>query len=200
MRWEVVNCFQILLSSGRRTTMMINLPTAIMLWIAFKFYYLRDEEQRIGRFYAKVRGCELLSNFIIFGTKNNLSENYRMRAGVVNCFQILLSSGRRTTNYRKNDRPLWLWIAFKFYYLRDEEQLRSIRRSRFICCELLSNFIIFGTKNNSYQCGKSLSFVVNCFQILLSSGRRTTVTNWVRNTLKLWIAFKFYYLRDEEQL
>ena len=145
-----------------------------MLWIAFKFYYLRDEEQLIKITFWWAVCCELLSNFIIFGTKNNQIILFTLSKWVVNCFQILLSSGRRTTC----KQPFWynylLWIAFKFYYLRDEEQQESGGQQPYQRCELLSNFIIFGTKNNFLFQNRRTRYVVNCFQILLSSGRRTT--------------------------
>ena len=149
-----------------------------MLWIAFKFYYLRDEEQLMNRFHWIVNGCELLSNFIIFGMKNNVDDKGAKSDLVVNCFQILLSSGWRTTiSWCCQTRPQ-LWIAFKFYYLRDEEQLLSKILINFECCELLSNFIIFGMKNNLQRFQFCSGVVVNCFQILLSSGWRTTKWGW----------------------
>ena len=42
--------------------------------------------------------------------------------------------------------------------------------------------------------------VVNCFQKLLSSWWRTTLKTYAKEIIKLWIAFKNYYLRDEGQL
>ena len=143
-----MNCFQILLSSGRRTTPLGKSASSFSLWIAFKFYYLRDEEQQQSHVTENRNSCELLSNFIIFGTKNNESCSLPKVFSVVNCFQILLSSGRRTTFSNKWVCVVWLWIAFKFYYLRDEEQLIDHIIEDYIGCELLSNFIIFGTKNN----------------------------------------------------
>ena len=45
LRFQVVNCFQKLLSSWWRTTIKSWLRIASTLWIAFKNYYLRDEGQ-----------------------------------------------------------------------------------------------------------------------------------------------------------
>ena len=170
----VVNCFQILLSSGRRTTNRSYHRGLYWLWIAFKFYYLRDEEQLKTFLFLRSLCCELLSNFIIFGTKNNINDRRHYRLRVVNCFQILLSSGRRTTCFIDDCGARALWIAFKFYYLRDEEQPMVVIYGSLPSCELLSNFIIFGTKNNGSVYNATAALVVNCFQILLSSGRRTT--------------------------
>ena len=48
---------------------------------------------------------------------------------------------------------------------------------RLISCELLSKIIIFETKNNLFIFVQNGLQVVNCFQKLLSSRRRTTVQN-----------------------
>ena len=196
-----------------------------MLWIAFKNYYLRDEEQLGNAKVNDILSCELLSKIIIFETKNNVS-HWRMNSPfVVNCFQKLLSSRRRTTIKLRVKSSKQLWIAFKNYYLRDEEQLREFIFGKAARCELLSKIIIFETKNNSLEMSAQELHVVNCFQKLLSSRRRTTPArpSWIltpvvncfqkllssrrRTTLilkingltMLWIAFKNYYLRDEEQ-
>ena len=117
----------------------------------------------------------------------------------MNCFQKLLSSWWRTTPVSSNLFTAWLWIAFKNYYLRDEEQLRSSSTWRSYSCELLSKIIIFVMKNNTGKFKSFHSLVVNCFQKLLSSWWRTTFSKGNNSSLKLWIAFKNYYLRDEEQ-
>ena len=203
---EVVNCFQKLLSSWRGTTGQTLSRNRFPLWIAFKNYYLRDEEQLLQQMFIKLRSCELLSKIIIFVTRNNVELRDRSVWIVVNCFQKLLSSWRGTTIFRECDYVLevvncfqkllssWrgttsdfsdvmekvLWIAFKNYYLRDEEQHQRQRRQSRICCELLSKIIIFVTRNNKDLC-KSLSWrVVNCFQKLLSSWRGTTENYWAK--------------------
>ena len=66
-------------------------------------------------------------------------------------------------------------------------------------CELLSKIIIFVMKDNFNSGISALVIVVNCFQKLLSSWWRTTNTIEGWFTLRLWIAFKNYYLRDEGQ-
>ena len=118
---------------------------------------------------------------------------------VVNCFQKLLSSWWRTTIRFAFAFCTLLWIAFKNYYLRDEEQQRTWRRWVCYSCELLSKIIIFVMKNNPVIEIISLRKVVNCFQKLLSSWWRTTFNSNVPSSNALWIAFKNYYLRDEEQ-
>ena len=144
------------------------------MWIAFKNYYLRDEEQlsrnvstgtsrcellsKIIIFETKNNTgpafldpyacCELLSKIIIFETKNNFNPEDKWVDYVVNCFQKLLSSRRRTTPKLCSTITWLLWIAFKNYYLRDEEQHRAKTLLSYYSCELLSKIIIFETKNN----------------------------------------------------
>ena len=221
----VVNCFQKLLSSWWRTTNGITLNTLNKLWIAFKNYYLRDEEQPYSVCYLFKLCCELLSKIIIFVMKNNLSVFRLFVIVVVNCFQKLLSSWWRTTLEHLQPYRVQLWIAFKNYYLRDEEQhfsgLQLLRQGcellskiiifvmknnlSVVCfvviqsCELLSKIIIFVMKNNQHWLPSYWNQVVNCFQKLLSSWWRTTIFFTITSSGMLWIAFKNYYLRDEEQ-
>ena len=93
----VVNCFQKLLSSWWRTTQDYLQLNHLVLWIAFKNYYLRDEGQL--RYIARrcYNSCELLSKIIIFVMKDNETTIYIINNFVVNCFQKLLSSWWRTT-------------------------------------------------------------------------------------------------------
>ena len=171
-----MNCFQKLLSSGRRTTFNLSVEKIDELWIAFKNYYLRDEEQPMYWSHTARSCCELLSKIIIFGTKNNIIFTWTNCLIVVNCFQKLLSSGRRTTRLHFPNLRKMLWIAFKNYYLRDEEQQMDQPTKTDLGCELLSKIIIFGTKNNNPTFNNRTIAVVNCFQKLLSSGRRTTIS------------------------
>ena len=97
----VVNCFQKLLSSWWRTTVAINAQLGVLLWIAFKNYYLRDEGQRGDEISLMKFCCELLSKIIIFVMKDNSKRTRRFITIVVNCFQKLLSSWWRTTFHNK---------------------------------------------------------------------------------------------------
>ena len=95
----VVNCFQKLLSSWWRTTWVAATLTNLLLWIAFKNYYLRDEGQLQTIIEDDPSCCELLSKIIIFVMKDNALAIPMRKFRVVNCFQKLLSSWWRTTNY-----------------------------------------------------------------------------------------------------
>ena len=68
-----------------------------------------------------------------------------------------------------------MWIAFKNYYLRDEGQHIIVTPESHNRCELLSKIIIFVMKDNVIKYSLYSSFVVNCFQKLLSSWWRTTL-------------------------
>ena len=170
------------------------------MWIAFKNYYLRDEEQRERPWIKRQSSCELLSKIIIFVTRNNHVNFPCDILSVVNCFQKLLSSWRGTTNTLNDVAFNTLWIAFKNYYLRDEEQRWLHWEKHPHRCELLSKIIIFVTRNNFGSFVENVFGVVNCFQKLLSSWRGTTRKEIKMEFFTLWIAFKNYYLRDEEQL
>ena len=170
----VVNCFQKLLSSWWRTTVVYDLPHCLKLWIAFKNYYLRDEGQLQAKLNALTVSCELLSKIIIFVMKDNDSTQKVYLLCVVNCFQKLLSSWWRTTTTMFHNKLQGLWIAFKNYYLRDEGQLHQKNLYRCSSCELLSKIIIFVMKDNLYRWEVLRPKVVNCFQKLLSSWWRTT--------------------------
>ena len=117
----------------------------------------------------------------------------------MNCFQKLLSSWHDTTLCWISQLLFVLWIAFKNYYLRDTTQPTHPVILELNCCELLSKIIIFVTRHNSNNFRRILCLVVNCFQKLLSSWHDTTSSNWVIKVIKLWIAFKNYYLRDTTQ-
>ena len=194
-----MNCFQKLLSSWWRTTIVKPILYSLGLWIAFKNYYLRDEEQRSGYEGKGCYSCELLSKIIIFVMKNNKYSSRPTPDMVVNCFQKLLSSWWRTTKRLLERSLVKLWIAFKNYYLRDEEQQCLLTQPLTYCCELLSKIIIFVMKNNLRKSCHLPKTVVNCFQKLLSSWWRTTLRDYENFYQELWIAFKNYYLRDEEQ-
>ena len=170
----VVNCFQKLLSSWWRTTIPSTIAWRMLLWIAFKNYYLRDEGQLYNVIAVPLESCELLSKIIIFVMKDNVVSEGEIMLTVVNCFQKLLSSWWRTTSGNTSYSRLLLWIAFKNYYLRDEGQplLKKLIPAR--CCELLSKIIIFVMKDNTHAFFICEVTVVNCFQKLLSSWWRTT--------------------------
>ena len=94
---EVVNCFQKLLSSWHDTTVCLYLIHFMLLWIAFKNYYLRDTTQLSNLKSVSIVCCELLSKIIIFVTRHNQLQYQPIPCCVVNCFQKLLSSWHDTT-------------------------------------------------------------------------------------------------------
>ena len=196
----VVNCFQKLLSSWWRTARKEALAVDLVLWIAFKNYYLRDEGQLLRDSSMATLRCELLSKIIIFVMKDSFENPREFNSLVVNCFQKLLSSWWRTAVFKRKSNRNVLWIAFKNYYLRDEGQHNTCFVGYSCCCELLSKIIIFVMKDSLMRKLLNGKNVVNCFQKLLSSWWRTALGVAMRISTQLWIAFKNYYLRDEGQL
>ena len=195
----VVNCFQIFLSSWWFATLRLRLLTLTELWIAFKFFYLRDGSQLLYHVKRNIACCELLSNFSIFVMVRNFTDEVETNRVVVNCFQIFLSSWWFATLTEKRLSRCALWIAFKFFYLRDGSQLYGRSRDQQSSCELLSNFSIFVMVRN-FNGKKAIEVrVVNCFQIFLSSWWFATFEGVEMEVYTLWIAFKFFYLRDGSQ-
>ncbi len=180
---QVVNCFQKLLSSWHDTTMSVVLWFSIMLWIAFKNYYLRDTTQLLLLWLLLLLCCELLSKIIIFVTRHNTNKCCIIKYSVVNCFQKLLSSWHDTTLRLHGEYYKGLWIAFKNYYLRDTTQLWLCQYGYVSSCELLSKIIIFVTRHNTYTIMPEQYYVVNCFQKLLSSWHDTTSPTFSANRL-----------------
>ena len=86
----------------------------------------------------------------------------------MNCFQIIVSLTSETT---------------RRYHLHFDA-----------CCELLSNYCIFDIWNNLVIWNPQISFVVNCFQIIVSLTSETTKQQHYKETCWLWIAFKLLYL------
>ena len=146
--YNVVNCFQKLLSSWHDTTLQTYCRKLPTLWIAFKNYYLRDTTQLSELSLMFEIRCELLSKIIIFVTRHNWTVEFGSRELVVNCFQKLLSSWHDTTKGDKAMTDFVLWIAFKNYYLRDTTQRPKAKNSNGGRCELLSKIIIFVTRHN----------------------------------------------------
>ena len=92
-----------------------------------------------------------------------------------------------------------MWIAYKIYYLCDRKQLAVLWLRWRHSCELLTKFIIFAIGNNWKIFDLNAKNVVNCLQNLLSLRSETTRYTSTGNVLRLWIAYKIYYLCDRKQ-
>ena len=183
-----MNCFQIFLSSWWFATVIPNNTVRHKLWIAFKFFYLRDGSQPTDVSALEEYRCELLSNFSIFVMVRNDLATLKRPELVVNCFQIFLSSWWFATNCWMMARKCRLWIAFKFFYLRDGSQLYDNYFCKHTCCELLSNFSIFVIVRNQLRNRIEEIYVVNCFQIFLSSWLEQVDLNY-RNVVNCFQIF-----------
>ena len=170
-----------------------------MLWIAFRIQYLWYQQQQVQRLQYMPDSCELLSEFSIFDTNNNFVVFNRDNFVVVNCFQNSVSLIPTTTGNVLKRRWRQLWIAFRIQYLWYQQQPVSLKRQRYLRCELLSEFSIFDTNNNKLILLLKQQLVVNCFQNSVSLIPTTTQTANDRVSELLWIAFRIQYLWYQQQ-
>ena len=89
--FNVVNCFQLLVSLIFWTTKSLFTPRSRGLWIAFNYWYLWYSEQPLEWPMNWRFGCELLSIIGIFDILNNKTFINTLLITVVNCFQLLVS-------------------------------------------------------------------------------------------------------------
>ena len=94
----VVNCFQNSVSLIPTTTSLFSTGTTLSLWIAFRIQYLWYQQQPETSSKEGDGSCELLSEFSIFDTNNNLFRWSASDTYVVNCFQNSVSLIPTTTN------------------------------------------------------------------------------------------------------
>ena len=118
----VVNCFQNSVSLIPTTTSINNTVNLCALWIAFRIQYLWYQQQQIGAVNVPSTCCELLSEFSIFDTNNNLKMSLHITNLVVNCFQNSVSLIPTTTSLDLWRVTCWLWIAFRIQYLWYQQQ------------------------------------------------------------------------------
>ena len=135
-----------------RNNLNDNSATLRWLWIALKFFVLLQSKQLFGRNWARAEGCELLSNFLYFCSRNNIERELAELKEVVNCSQIFCTFAVETTNWGWFSAGLLLWIALKFFVLLQSKQLWNSWMVLCSGCELLSNFLYFCSRNNSVFC------------------------------------------------
>jgi len=119
---------------------------------------------------------------------------------VVNCFQNSVSLIPTTTSSKDISSSTVLWIAFRIQYLWYQQQQSYFFFVQPYCCELLSEFSIFDTNNNSVYSWRTYAIVVNCFQNSVSLIPTTTVLQNAITNKVLWIAFRIQYLWYQQQL
>ena len=118
------------------------------MWIALKFFVLLQSKQLVG---TRAHGSY-----------------------VVNCSQIFCTFAVETTNEANALGMLLLWIALKFFVLLQSKQRCSEYKGWTRCCELLSNFLYFCSRNNQLQTQPPTQPVVNCSQIFCTFAVETT--------------------------
>ena len=123
--WEitpVVNCSQIFCTFAVETTAQLVWSLMELLWIALKFFVLLQSKQQKHFSLYSSHGCELLSNFLYFCSRNNSQALVNWRISVVNCSQIFCTFAVETTLRIKFLVTFTLWIALKFFVLLQSKQ------------------------------------------------------------------------------
>ena len=195
-----MNCSQIFCTFAVETTQTLFSKLSTLLWIALKFFVLLQSKQLIQFILIFITRCELLSNFLYFCSRNNYLRLLSVRMYVVNCSQIFCTFAVETTVIVFTFGWDPLWIALKFFVLLQSKQRQKIQLRFAMCCELLSNFLYFCSRNNgctwrerSHACCELLSnflyfcsrnnrryafiaihAVVNCSQIFCTFAVETT--------------------------
>ena len=161
------------------------------MWFAFKFCSLFLQTQCISVASAINSGCDLLSNFVLYFYKHNMDNLSWSQAVVVICFQILFFIFTNTILPSAIMNRQQLWFAFKFCSLFLQTQLNGLMLLMQLCCDLLSNFVLYFYKHNSALASSCLLLVVICFQILFFIFTNTILFSVICKPLLLWFAFKF---------
>ena len=123
LRNPVVNCSQIFCTFAVETTLTNSprySPTVVNCSQIFCTFAV---ETTADRLVVYLGSCELLSNFLYFCSRNNWNYISKMKHLVVNCSQIFCTFAVETT-------PLIASLSY-------------------LCCELLSNFLYFCSRNNT---------------------------------------------------
>ena len=140
--------FFVLLQSKQ---LCLNFAFTELLWIALKFFVLLQSKQQEILLEWEVTGCELLSNFLYFCSRNNPKIFHYSVLLVVNCSQIFCTFAVETTKCPFSIVQFRLWIALKFFVLLQSKQPLLPHQAREPSCELLSNFLYFCSRNNKVR-------------------------------------------------
>ena len=195
-----MNCFQITIFAGAKTTSLAWTDLRWRLWIAFKLLSLQGQRQRFTVLNVSGNSCELLSNYYLCRGKDNISVNTRNVNIVVNCFQITIFAGAKTTIARNMWRWAQLWIAFKLLSLQGQRQHLFSYYSILRGCELLSNYYLCRGKDNSRYCWICEESVVNCFQITIFAGAKTTNQGTHDTTVSCELLSNYYLCRGKDNI
>ena len=168
-----MNCSQIFCTFAVETTVKGRDGFYCGLWIALKFFVLLQSKQLLP---LLIWPCS-----------------------VVNCSQIFCTFAVETTPYVNILPTYWLWIALKFFVLLQSKQQNEANALGMLCCELLSNFLYFCSRNNQLRLLNLLGSVVNCSQIFCTFAVETTPQGTSKSPLMLWIALKFFVLLQSKQ-
>ena len=142
--------------------------------------------------------CELLSNFLYFCSRNNrvLLRGDAIGLWIALKFFVLLQSKQPAAcaaadGVGVNCSQIFCTFAVETTHLLDKQPIT--------CCELLSNFLYFCSRNNAAGSKEMVSTVVNCSQIFCTFAVETTKAVKFRRPKVVWIALKFFVLLQSKQ-
>ena len=143
--------------------------------------------------------CELLSNFLYFCSRNNLSALYASASPVwialkffvllqskqlrnhlscrnagVNCSQIFCTFAVETTSVEVEQHQDRCELLSNFLYFCSRNNGGARCATLRLWCELLSNFLYFCSRNNQNSNNQLLKTGVNCSQIFCTFAVETT--------------------------
>ena len=166
----VVNCSQIFCTFAVETTIAAVTSANATLWIALKFFVLLQSKQLLSessnsklvvncsqifctfavettklKWKTYNLGCELLSNFLYFCSRNNFYENDIYQNHVVNCSQIFCTFAVETTYDAYVGYLYTLWIALKFFVLLQSKQRIILKEVKVVvvnCSQIFCTFAV----------------------------------------------------------
>ena len=145
-----VNCSQIFCTFAVETTKTLIINYLKQVWIALKFFVLLQSKQLGNLTRSQRGGCELLSNFLYFCSRNNSRHRLLLSMLGVNCSQIFCTFAVETTSGVLPRYTYLVWIALKFFVLLQSKQRERSSEKSAMRCELLSNFLYFCSRNNFF--------------------------------------------------
>ena len=138
----VVNCFQFDYFCGYHTARRFPKAKPKPLWIAFNLITFVDITQPSFSIVCRLRGCELLSIWLLLWISHSKLFLYIYSHRVVNCFQFDYFCGYHTACKIFNAARTMLWIAFNLITFVDITQRISWFIFEVRGCELLSIWLL----------------------------------------------------------
>ena len=146
---SVVICSKFITFAVTKTTLQKELMATQQLWFAQNSLPLRWQRQP-GTFSTAVTTCcDLLKIHYLCGDKDNTSCVLNILAKVVICSKFITFAVTKTTNHAHTLYNNELWFAQNSLPLRWQRQLRDVKDTMNISCDLLKIHYLCGDKDNS---------------------------------------------------